>query len=269
MNKDEIVAFVRGEIAKDSGITGAELTRRLREHWTQWTPAEFGAKSMRSFIEENVDGIGAVSTRGLDPVYGVVSASTPPTFEHELWRVWASPGSRYTLAISIGNGELHALASNAKPVPGSIKLASPTTEDHHQIARDFLDHQFQGTSSDLEQLIGSGPHWWQQWMKEVKKRGLSASWGQFRFHRLLSLFTEELKQQNVAEGFRDSAVIQLRASMKPEVSKSRPVELAGPGQSLSALRQLAMDAVGSMSEEDLRALKLPLGAVMDAIKRAG
>ncbi|OWQ78003.1 hypothetical protein CEE63_03055 [Stenotrophomonas maltophilia] len=106
-------------------------------------------------------------------------------------------------------------------------------------------------------------------MKEIKKRGLSASWGQFRFHRLLSLFTEEMKRQDVAEGFWDSAVIQLRASMKPEVSKSRPVELAGPGQSLSALRQLAVAVVGSMSEEDLRALKLPLGAVMDAIKRAG
>ncbi|MEB1182509.1 hypothetical protein VDP30_14090 [Xanthomonas campestris pv. campestris] len=267
MNKIEVVGFLQGEIAADSGISGAELTRRLRERWPQWTPLALESKTLRAFIVDNLPGVGVVGRRGLDPVYGVVSASTPASKDENLWRIWSSPGSPYALTLSPRDGRLEAIERDGVSSEGLVKLNAPTAEGHRQIARDFLVHQFQGASSEMEPLISNRVHWWQQWMKEVKKRGLSASWGQFRFHRLLALFRSELANHGVEAEVEDSAIIQLRGSMTPDGPEMRISEPLAASDSLSQLRQIAISAIEKMSEEQLRGMKVPLGSVLDALKQ--
>ncbi|HGM4946146.1 hypothetical protein I5T87_08815 [Stenotrophomonas maltophilia] len=268
MDKTEVVGYIQAEIAADSGIAGAELTRRLRERWPEWSPLALGSKTLRSFITDNLPGIGVVGQRGLDPVYGVTSSSGAESRDENLWRIWASPGSPCSLVISPHDGQLGVVGRTEAAPEGGVKLSAPGVEAHRQIARDFLEHQFQGASSDLEPLIGSGTHWWQQWMKEVKKRGISASWGQFRFHRLLALFSAELASRGVVGAAEGAAIVQLRGSMQGETSSIHTSEPQTGSNSLSQLRQIAIGAIERMSEEQLRQLKVPLGSVLDALKHS-
>lgn len=268
MDKTEVVSYIQTAIAADSGIAGAELTKRLRERWPEWSPLAMGSKTLRSFITDNLPGIGVVGQRGLDPVYGVTSSSSVESRNENLWRIWASPSSPCALVISPQDGRMGVVERKELPPEGWLKLSAPTVEAHQQIARDFLDHQFQGASSDLEPLIASGTHWWQQWMKEIKKRGLSASWGQFRFHRLLALFSAELVSRGVNGDVEGPAIIQLRGSMQVDTSASQISEPQMGSSSLSQLRQIAIGAIEKMSEEQLRQLKVPLGSVLDALKQS-
>ncbi|QLQ29613.1 MAG: hypothetical protein HZT39_16520 [Pseudoxanthomonas sp.] len=268
MNKEDVVAYIRSEIASDARLSGAQLTQRLKEKWSDWSPQRFGSKTLRSFITENLPEFTELGRAGLDPIYGVPPAATQQAaLEGNLWRAWSSPKSPYAVVVAVATGTAKLVAVGGDVGDQEIKLSSPDSDFHREIARDFLKIQFPGVASDLVPLITNNPQWWQQWVKEIRKRGISASWGQFRFHRLLSSFEKALDEHQLSPSARDAAVIQLRSALEGEVEPARKVEGAAASSRLHELRRVAIAVVESLSEEELRELKLPLGLMVDAMRR--
>lgn len=274
MNRDDVVKFVRAELASSGELSGSDLSKRLRSRWPEWTPSAFGHRTLREFLAGHVPGVSQVGLKGLDPLYGVdnpaaqeqAAAGTQAPETSELWRVWASPNSPYALDVSADDGTLSAVERSAQPAPGAARLMPPDESDHRAIAKAFLSLQLPSAAAELEPVISGSAQWWQQWMKEVKKRDLSGTWGQFRFVRLLSHFQEQVATSTANEAARDKAVLQLRSTVKTHQPSSHDSS-AGGAASLTELRQVAMLSIEAMDERQLRELKLPLGAVMDAIRR--
>ncbi len=262
---------------------GATIADHIRQVLGGFDAQQFGVQNLREFIARYAPRITRVGLAGMDNVYGFVGAwegnsfephSPPPAtvtvgaaggLEPQVLRSFSSPNSPLKLYVHPETNECLLIpAVQPPPRQAWIEIPSCTVSDHASIAKEFL-----ATLSDelvrqeLDSLVESGTGPQSQFFVQVKERGLTTLWLTFRRDALYKRLREALR------------IVGVERPVSRPTTKPAPATRSGgfrplpPTGQLSdaSLRAVAVASIQSMSIDDLRRLRLPLGVVFDVLNR--
>ncbi len=280
------------ETAGGKGISGAQIGTLLRAKWPDFSAAKFGAPSLREFIKTKVPELGELRRAGSDIVYGPKDAAPAASEESaednrpDLWRVWISPSSPYSIAINRDTGDTReAFAGTTSP--DEVETRPVPVHKHRAIAGEFLGARAAALEEDardrLTQVLNDSedPRWWQRWNEILKAASpqLSRHWFLYREHALGEALKEMLKTSGLGEEAQTRAFERISTS-RHRRPISRPQTRGEPTTSVrkaahenerpepnrhEQLVRLVQRVASRMSEGELRAVALPLGLVLDVL----
>lgn len=277
----------------EAGIIGAVLGG-LVNHSVGFKAQDFGFKNLKAFIEEHVSEIRIIGQTGSDYIYGLrewpdlpTSGSdharqrwpSMPSFRPDLWRIWASPMSPYRIAVDRESLTARGVHPDAPLASTEFWIEPASRDTHHATAKAFLALADPQLPSDLQDrlrplLDTDNPSWWIEWSSLLQKHSQDTlrRWLNFRRKRLTEALLHRLKTSGLAD---DGAqgVTQSICNPTPGGPWSvRPTRegivrpRSAPAISDSApIVELVRAVVTQMRDEELRALNLPLGLVLDAV----
>jgi hypothetical protein len=207
------------------------------------------------------------------------------------WRIFTSPASRRVLLVQSSTGDL-AGHSGIGEAPGWAHVPKLTVEDHRLIARDFLGSVEVNDRSELEKILQL-QEFWQPWLHVIRTGfggRYSTPWWNFRNQRILETFRERLvalqlppvvveaaiqhlSQARHSSSFLKNRVPSLSAIPPRATDQPLPRSPIQPAQTALVstqratidLRQLIHAAIEKLDEEQLREIRLPLGAIADGL----
>jgi hypothetical protein len=143
-----------------------------------------------------------------------------------------------------------------------VVVPSANEEVHIQIARSFAAglHDTQKRVA-LEAVIGQ-PVWWTKFFPKALELGLGIEWGAFRRRKL----AEEFEQALAALRIPERAVVRQRDVVQPPPHPMPETSAQSLLKGDEQLRRIILNVVKGLPSADLRALRLPVGDVLDAIK---
>ena len=278
------------ETAGSKGISGSQIGTLLRTKWKDFSAAKFGAPSLREFIRTSVPELGELGRAGSDIVYGpkddapAASEESAEDDRPDLWRLWISPSSPYSIAINRETGETReAFAGTTSP--DEVETRPVPIDKHRAIAGEFLGARAAALEEDarnrLAQILkdSEDPRWWQRWNEILTAASpqLSRHWFLYREHALGEALKETLKTSGLREEAQKRAFERISTSRrrrpisKPQ-TRGEPtarVTTAAHANERAELNRheelvrLVQHVASRMSEGELRAVPLPLGLVLD------
>lgn len=241
---------------------------------------------LRRFIEQFCGGnLQWIRKHGLDDVYATTKAAASPqetqvTSAFGAWHALTNPTSAFSAFVSPTDGTLRVLPNQETSPAGLVRVPKITTEEHRGIARAFLPKLAQTDRPAFEETLNS-ENYWQQWVRQTntfdngKYRG---EWLAFRQTQVLDLVKTKLASVDVKGSVAESVLQTARDSKAPVPLNARtpalirhidrPRELVPANRRLreNDLKRLAHQAIDMMGEDEVRKLRLPLGAVIDALR---
>lgn len=268
-DKTHVSQAIRRLVSEAGEIPGSKLAMDLKAVVPDWSAADHGVRSLREFILTHVDGVVVAGRSGLDVLYRPTSASGESpgpavklASSGDVWRTWVSPSSPFALAFNLVDGR-PTIVKRADDVPAGHVLVEPATVDEHRaIARDYLDRFSDPDRESLKRILESSePLWWRSWSTEMEKLGESSAWSAFRHEGLSELLRTRLEAAGLHPTVRAAAagaVVRGRAPRTRAPRKREP-------QAINGVRAVVASVLGMMSDEELRALRLPVGLVLDVL----
>jgi len=179
-----------------------------------------------------------------------------------------SPNGAHAIAVDVQGTATVVLRSEIRSDADALIVEPLTTAAHRLIAEQFLaserarlpDEVARGLEESLRHHDGG---WWWFWVRRTRADpDVNKAWLTFRRKELESSLRAHLETLALSADARERAFqCILRSREAPAPSP--------PDGDLRALRRTARFAVDSLSEEQLRALLLPLGLVYDALRARG
>lgn len=251
---------------------GSRLAHAVRERFPEWTPQSEGARNLRDFIERFVEDVAVVGRSGMDVVYGLSSdvsgTSQEPSSNQDdgrpvnLWRVWVSPNSPYALSIDMTDGDVQAVSRPAPDLEGKVRQEPASRDFHEQLAQSF-GTQVQGERQVQLPAVGGTDRWWFEWQEKVRELGLEPSWQDFRSDALVERLESEMTALGVGEQARRAAVRRVLADKSARRSTAK--RRSDAWNQRADLEALVIEAARRMDASDLRALRIPVGVILDVI----
>jgi len=235
---------------------------------------------IRRYLSDVVERIGHL---GGDPLYqikGREAASLPTSATPQIWRTFISPNSQQHLVLSLTTRILVVRDTTALSGEGEVEVVKASPDEHDRIRADFEATLAEGTVLDLREHVSSDTDF-DTWIKALKTHAPEAvrKWGQYRRHRLAELFAVRITELSLEETLQQEALKQIKASEvasydaqkgeKPASQRPSPRstgELDAAADADVTARRLARAAIDHLSYDELRALRIPLGAMLDAIR---
>jgi hypothetical protein len=180
-----------------------------------------------------------------------------------VWKAFTNPASAYRVHANAQTGELRSEPAPSAPVPPWVTVTPVTEEIHIQIARSFAAglHDLQKRAA-LEAVLGQ-PMWWTKFFPTAVELGLGVEWGAFRRRRLAEEFQRSLAALRIPERPMGRPQEAASPSLHPlPVTAAASPSLKGDEQ----LRRIIIRVINRLPSADLRALRLPVGDVLDAVK---
>lgn len=280
-SEQEIARFIVAQVETNRSILGAQLGALITVHFPGVNfRSMYGG--LRAFIRQYCSDSVRITEgpSGKDTLYSSPSApapivavtETPPPSETlSPWRTITVPESPGRLRVNPDSIEL-AVVSDASPVsPPWVEVPKLTPADHQQLAVSFLSHVEATDREHFSRFTDSAASW-RQWYHETRDFGhgkYAKSWSQFRFEGICKLILDRFLGQAIEE----PKAIALLEKLKTLKSNARPphtveTEFASMNTcNVSQWRQFAHEAIDAMSEHDLRRIWLPMGLVVDAVRR--
>lgn len=262
-----------------SKVPGVQLATLIRHRFPNFKPADHNCKNLRHFVVQYAPGIQEVGRSGADIVYGLRSdqqqAATPsdpaiPSASFRsarrvdpfVWKAFTNPASAFRVHANTETAELQSeLASNAPSSPW-VTVEPVTEEVHLEIARSFAaglrDPQKRAA---LEEVICQ-PVWWTKIFAAAMNLGLGVEWGAFRRRKL----TEELEKALAALRIPERPGVRHRVVVPPSLHPLPATVAESSLRGDEQLRRIISNVIKRLPSADLRALRLPVGDVLDAIK---
>ncbi|GAA4795798.1 MAG TPA: hypothetical protein VGE64_02170 [Xanthomonadaceae bacterium] len=269
MDKERVVEIITQLVSELGPITGSKLSSLLRKADGSWNPSAYGVPTLGVFISSFVPQVSEVGRAGLDPLYGIHHADRDivTAAVEDIWRAWSSPNSKLAVEVSASTGELRTVERHQPITTGWARLATPDADAHRSMARDFIALQFPSGDPELSELITPDTYWWQTWFKQIRQRKLARVWSDFRRARLFAEFERAVSLATISPEADASARLLVRrwGSLGAELHETLALRSESPNK--SELRTIAMLAIEEMNDDELLALRLPLGLVLRAIKR--
>jgi hypothetical protein len=253
-------------------VPGARLAVELRERVPGWSPTEYGVRSLREFIATHVPNVTVVGRTGMDVLYGPTGSAegvAGPTEQVDYWRIWVSPHSPLAIAVARHHLSLRAVGRSMPVEPDEVLLSPPGPEVHRAMAGSFLPEVAEEIRPALQAVLDSeSDQWWQAWNRALRDEGLAEVWGKFRVSSFQGLLDDAVK----SAGFDQPAASQIAAAIR----RRRPT-LRGPQQNgkvnpdlgaivdRAQLLEVVTGALQHLTTAELRELRLPVGAIVDAL----
>jgi len=191
---------------------------------------------------------------------------SPPWKLESAWKAFTHPVAKGRLAVNLGSGDV-SLVPEDSPLPeGCVEVAKVTRAEHRGIAAEYIP-QLEISDQLKFRTILALDDFWHKWSREMKlcKYGKYAkTWAEFRFSRLCGLFQERVKSLGASDGVVGTSLENLKRLKKKESGISTPSDKPATA---SSMRRVVLHSIGSLSDEDLRQVWLPVGAIFDALRR--
>lgn len=293
--------FVEANGAQPGSVIGAYLGKSFN-----FFARSRGFPSLTAFVREYVPSLRPVSQVGSDIVWGFSNGEHENSDISEVvWQAVTSPNSARRVAVlvhlptgqwasrTVPDGEV--IAGLNPPVlmgvspeqmvpndPEWRRVFPLSTADHEELAKRFLEREDLGTlRAALEDALQK-PRWWMRWRQVLSTRSdLLQVWLDERsrsIHELLQRTLESFGMQPdvVERALSVPAPRQTTNDAKwgsaPPLSQQADRTRAHPLREFSEeaiLRSVATATVARLSAAELRELRLPLGAVLDALRENG
>lgn len=272
-----------------SEITGAllgELIRReVRDlNLREVTGIHTGPGALRKFIEQHLTHcLTRKGNQGSDPVYEIQISGGDAAAEfanQNLWLAFVRTGASEQIFIDSESHTFEVKKSHQEVPDGKLLIENATEQELNNIRTSFVDELALNESELADQLKVTLPY--AIWSNELKKVGRHKvkAWSDFRIKKITELFASRLAKLGFEDGIAKKLCQELRDSQNaahaaslahrnsfvsqkeaaPTVSADKAVTV----NSIS-LRDTVVHAVKSMSDAELREIRLPVGAIYDAL----
>jgi hypothetical protein len=233
----------------------------------------------RRYLSEVVERIG---NQGGDVLYGIrgkEAVALQPSGVAQVWRTFVSPNSPQHLVLSRSAGRLVARDTPASSAEDELEVAKASLEEHDGIRAAFMASLPEPELAVLGNHVAADAEF-RSWITALRQHlpNTFREWGVYRRRRLSELFAARIDGLGLDDPLRRAALEQIRISERSAyaiakdgnfgISKqgARPTIVGDDAtDATSRARQLAHAAIDRMAYDDLRALRIPLGAMLDAI----
>ena len=248
-----------------------------------------GPGALTQFINTYLkDHLERVGNQGGDILYSIVGhageagkAATSPS----IWRAFVSPNSSSFLVFKRDEMKIVVRADPPKDVVNEIEIAKAAFAEHDIIRKDFESVLAEGDLQTIHRLNEAHSDF-TSWIAALRTEvpAIYKKWGIFRKEKLFELFVSRVEPLELDEDGRLALITQINESQRNSYEASlaskdsvRPTEArpnsqylatmtkSGSAISIDRARKLAGRAIELMAYDDLRALKIPLGALLDAM----
>lgn len=272
-----------------SEILGAQLAPMINESFDPKSGVTYKRyeEKLGDFVSNHLSDFLVKTDKrsGADVQYAVkLSADAMPSgaLENEgIWRAFVAIHSPVAVAWQSNTRKLILVNRDASAQDLTL-IASTSLEEHARLAAEFCDSDFIAGNGNADQLKKIAQNYsdsvYPDWMTAVKAAGKSSlrDWTEFRRDKLRALFKERLQKIKLSGEDSQLAIGQLERDAKRHADVRRkaqtPTDLDSVKASrpesnrrLISLRELAVLLVGQMDNANLRELRVPLGAVLDAL----
>ncbi|MGX1173945.1 hypothetical protein [Pseudomonas sp. R151218B TE3479] len=279
------------ESRSDKKITGAVFGEMVRKATPELDIKALGLPTKATFsrfIEKYFEGVLFRShAQGKDSVYniGAPTADTGVEPDYALWKAFVRPQSKYQVGLITASKSLMLFGADSNVDAGQtevVLIPSVTQDELSGIMNGFVQAEQAALGSALPDTQLPYAHW----TASLRERDRPAyrRWIDFRIDRLLQLFNQRLEAADVNEHDRKSLTDFMNRSRSARLPKTPPKTAGNTFESRNAigcaevlvsascaankdadLRDLVVRAVMNLSIAELRELRLPVGAVADAL----
>lgn len=231
---------------------------------------------LSQFIERHLSHVlTRVEKQGSDWVYSITQPEQVES-DPDLWRTFVSPHSPRILVIRDSTLELDAPTKlSLEPDEKLKQVESATDSELDQIRTNFTSK----LEEDSECMPGiQAPY--TEWSAALKKMGRNKyrDWTEYRLRSLEELFKERLHALEIVPELNTELCSVMRrsrlatktvfAAKKNQTNQNQIPNTAIKSQSMESevnLRSAIIEVIQNLSISDLREIKLPCGAIFDAI----
>jgi hypothetical protein len=185
------------------------------------------------------------------------------------------------LAVDSASGVLRVYAATDPAPEALLPVEKLSLEEHRAIAEEFLPKLPESARQPFEAALKEQEAFWPKWtaaFQRLADRSVYIEWMKWRHDRIILLFEERLRTGQLSAKAVSTAVSELReskqdkgplnASAVPPIGPVMPATLRTAFHAPDAqLRALARSALDLMSEDEIRRIWLPLGAMADACRK--
>jgi len=191
------------------------------------------------------------------------------------WKVFTRYDKPGKLAVNPALAQIKVLALSDVATPPFVEVRSVSQTEYKNIAFEYISQIDEPDRQHFKSIIES-ESFNAEWYEKITtwKMGCYAKeWGKFRFERLCSIFIDRLAEIGVI-GEEAKRCLNSLKSMKAKVLKDTPAPSivtrnTRPSSEVSKLsiQDILANAIKNLNEDDLRRIWLPVGVVLDAIRR--
>jgi hypothetical protein len=277
------------EDAPDHSLLGVRLGASIKQSFPDFHPALYGSRNLRHFIRTYVSEVAEKRHSGTDVVYTLAgSPNDPPSglsftvplqpplpgFEIAsepeplpvkplLWKAYSNPAYRFALAVNRETGEIRMYPVGMSASDPWTIITKPGADAHVSIAKDFVETLSGVAQTTLQrELVDS--KWYVRFSTMASKMGVGPRWTSFRRRRLIALFNAALGTTLASKPQTPTPIFGLPdQNIHPGIGLASATSL---GDDIAA-RTLILRAIAELPLSELRSIRLPVGAVLDALKR--
>jgi len=274
---ESLIKFVSD--APGKVVLGARLGGLIRAAHPTFSPSLFHSRNLRQFIHTHVPEIIERGRSGPDYYYGLASngegvalpaLSAPPfssrsrtTFD---WKVYSNPSNPFAVVANRLTGELEIRTQRSGLSEPWVEVPKPTSEDHLQIAREFVKTLPETAQPPLSSLLNDSL-WYVSFSATARNCGVGSSWAAFRTSHLRNRFSTSLAELGISKTTERpwSKPAYIPYPNSPPTREAPTVQNLQGSSREAAIRKLVQLVVAELPLNALLELALPIGKVIDHI----
>lgn len=282
------IAAITGALRNWSAatITGGQLNKLIRSAAPRLDIRSVvnmpkGPGALGAFVQKHMpDSFDRVGYKGADVLYrirGRDASALPDSASAQVWRTFVSPRSNKHLVLDRSAPLLVARDGELSIRDGELEIAKAQPAEHDRIRRAFTASLPPEAAEALERSVATDADF-DTWITALRKflPDSIREWGQFRRRQLAELFTSRITGLGLEPALEAAVLDQVRGAERATYANVtsgaaeavKPQARAGfqpdAGDDLARTRRLAHAAVDLMTLDELRAIRLPLGVLLDA-----
>ena len=191
------------------------------------------------------------------------------------WKAFTRSDTPGKIAVNPSIAQIIVVRTSEQILPPFIEIPSVSLTEYQNIALEFVNQMTEPDRQYFKGVVESAS-FENQWFENIttwQDGRYAKSWGTFRFDALCSIFIKRLAAKGVAEDLSRPCLANLKR-IKAKVSREKEAPLIATynsrtqsGEYNISIHDIVANATKSLNEDDLRRVWLPVGVVLDAIKK--
>lgn len=274
--KTEITGAILGELIRDVA-KGLDVRAAVGIPTGPGAVSKFADTYLRDILERS-------GNQGSDKVYKIrtsgAATNSAGASDSSLWHAFVKPKSAVTIFLNSAN-QLR-LSEESSEIPVEVKtVILPATSQELDGIRSQFSTEFSNIDPDLAKQLGMVQSYG-EWSNILKRSGREKvkHWANFRVEKITQLFVDRLSKFELAPEVVKELSHELRRSQGAAYAGSlaqRTTPAAESGRETTAapsansafkivtFREAIIRVVNGMSDNELRELRVPAGAIFDAL----
>lgn len=194
------------------------------------------------------------------------------------WIIFSDPRIDSKLFVHIETGEMKGVSpEDTNPGDGYVQVERLSEADYRLIAREFVAEEVPHENRELlypASKVIDAPGFWLVFANNIKAKLGEEMWSrllEWRFKKINEILIDRLVEIGINKQIAESTVRQIsRKPTNSPLTSSRNIDdkhVKSIEYSTSYTYALIHEAINLMSQDELRTIKLPVGVIIDAMKK--